>query len=197
MQVQELACNYIFFWYVRWKKKLIWRPKLWLAWKRCAILAWLSHMWVAQTCESVKQTTRIASAVTIWERSWSLSIFYSLKSSYMAQRPFCWCNPKLGCLVLFSRLQLCCRTMLHYATRINNIYCSHINNKVFLFFAFMYSKEAANVKGVFMIVAFIINIIIIITYFFIYIYIYQQGEQMQHAIHKVSIQSHKGQQVKD
>lgn len=66
--VQKQVSNYIFF-CVRWKKKLFWRYKLWLSWKQCVILAWRSHTWVAQTCESAKQTTQIASAVTIWERS--------------------------------------------------------------------------------------------------------------------------------
>lgn len=38
-----------------------------------------SRTWVAQTCESEKQTTRMASAVTIWGRSRTLSIFHSPK----------------------------------------------------------------------------------------------------------------------
>lgn len=58
--------------HARWKKMSIWRYKLWLPWKRCVILAWFSHTWVAQTCESVRQTTQIASALTKWA---PLSIF--------------------------------------------------------------------------------------------------------------------------
>lgn len=103
--VQKLVSNYIFC--ARWKKKLFWRYKLWLSWKQCVILAWHSHTWVAQTCESAKQTTRIASAVTIWERSWTLSIFYSLKSGHMVEPPLHWCNPQTGLSgSILSRLPL-------------------------------------------------------------------------------------------
>lgn len=38
----------LYFFCVRWKKKLFWRYKLWLSWKQCVILAWRSHTWVAQ-----------------------------------------------------------------------------------------------------------------------------------------------------
>lgn len=70
----QKSCRLIAFLCVhaRWKKMSIWRYKLWLPWKRCVILAWFSHTWVAQTCESVRQTTQIASALTKWA---PLSIF--------------------------------------------------------------------------------------------------------------------------
>lgn len=130
--LQKLPSNYILC--VRWKKKLFWRFKLWLSWKQCVILAWRSQTWVVQTCESAKQTTRIASAVTIWERSWTLfsipwraAIWSSLLSAGAVL--------KLGCLVwffcrFFFRSQMKehwvkwvrSRNMLRYATRMNNRY---------------------------------------------------------------------------
>lgn len=130
--VQKLAYNYISLCEMK-EKKLFWRYKWWLSWKQCVILAWHSHTWVAQTCESAKQTTRIASAVTIWERSWTLSSFYSLKSGHMVETLLYRCCPQTGlCGLVFSSLQRKCeetlsqvkreRNMLRYAIRMNNRY---------------------------------------------------------------------------
>lgn len=136
LRAQKLASNYIFL-CVRWKKNLFWRYKLWLSWKQCVILAWRFHTWVAQTCESVKQTTRIASAVTIWERSWTLSIFYSLKRGHMVEPPFCWCKPQTGLSgSTFSRLQLKDEETLSQLNQEQEYaafwtmdrYCSHANH---------------------------------------------------------------------
>lgn len=92
--VQKQVSNYIFC--VRWKKKLFWRYKLWLSWKQCVILAWRSHTWVAQTCESAKQTTQIASAVTIWERSWTLFFFIPWRVAIWSTLLFCKCISQIG-----------------------------------------------------------------------------------------------------
>lgn len=106
--LQNQASNYIYL-CVRCKKKSLRRYKLWLSWKRCVILAWLSDTWVGQTCESVKQTTPIASAVTIWARSWSLSIYYSLKSSHIHNPPI------FSAGAILRRVQN--RSVPRYATR--------------------------------------------------------------------------------
>lgn len=74
--ILKLASNYILCVCDRWKKKSFWGYKLWLLWKWCVILVWFSHMWVAQTCESVKQTTQIAFAVTTYE--WDHDLYFLL-----------------------------------------------------------------------------------------------------------------------
>lgn len=142
----------ITFFCVRWKKKLFWRYKLWLSWKQCVILAWCSHTWVAQTCESAKQTIRIASAVTIWERSWTLSIFCSLKSGHMVEPPFCWCSPQTGLSGSVSSSPEMkkhwvtwtgSRNKLSYAIGMNNRYVlqPYKSPKAFAFAASVYSNN--------------------------------------------------------
>lgn len=138
--LQNQASNYLYL-CVRCKKKSLRRFKLWLSWKRCVILAWLSDTWVGQTCESVKQTTPIASAVTIWGRSWSLSIYYSLKSSNIHNPP----HPPtpLSAGSILRRVQNR-RSAPHYATRAKSRCCSYTNHQKRL--TSVYSKESPRTK---------------------------------------------------